>query len=172
MSVACQHPSVFVLTTQHVKCSTCRKILTDTDRILRPLRRGQRIGPAMFMAPRVLDGGKPITRLAARIKDLRNDGRHISSSRARNGTALYVMDDVAAMDGGLENSDASPLGTPETASPERRVAVQQAPADAVAPPTAVAPPPSSRDHASDLLDSAPLFDSDEFRQSTTYREGM
>lgn len=43
-----------------------------------------------FLLPNVVDGGPPITRLAARIKDLRDAGEAIDVIGERHGCAVYA----------------------------------------------------------------------------------
>ena len=129
--------------------------MTDRLRILAALEQGT-VSPVDFAAPNVIDGGKPVMRVAARVKELRDAGYTIRSSRAANGIALYTLE-------ATPESDAAPTGTPEMAAPSV-AAAQQAPADAVAPPAAVAPLPHPCDHASDLLGST-LFETDKFRST-------
>ena len=45
-----------------------------------------------FLAPNVCDGGPPITRLAARIKDSRDAGAKWTVTGERNACAVYVLD--------------------------------------------------------------------------------
>lgn len=58
---------------------------TDKARVLARLEAGP-LHPADFLLPNVCDGGKPILRVAARIKDLRDEGHDIVRP-----TALYVL---------------------------------------------------------------------------------
>jgi hypothetical protein len=66
--------------------------LTQADRVLRRLHYGP-ISPYDFLQP-VVDGGKPILRVAARVQDLRDRGYHISTTTAANGTAVYELTQV------------------------------------------------------------------------------
>jgi hypothetical protein len=119
--------------------------MTDRDRILLRMYRIGSVSPIDFAAPDVCDDGKPIMRVAARIKDLRDRGYTIRSSRAANGTAIYRMESQPENHGNA----ASSAGTPEMAAPSvAMTAVQQEAAS----PAASRVPPSSRDG---LLDSTP-----------------
>lgn len=65
---------------------------TDIVRVLRALARYQRgITPIDFSAPHVIDGGKPMMRLGARICDLRNAGAPIRTDREPNRVARYRL---------------------------------------------------------------------------------
>jgi hypothetical protein len=44
-----------------------------------------------FLLPNVLDGGKPITRLAARMLELREDGHEIQVVGEKHGCAVYRL---------------------------------------------------------------------------------
>jgi hypothetical protein len=68
--------------------------VSQTDRVLALLRaRGDRgVNLTDFSLPGVVDGGKPITRLAARIIELRDRGFFISRTMDANGTARYTLD--------------------------------------------------------------------------------
>lgn len=77
---------------------------TQTARILRALERGP-VTPVDFGAPDVIDGGKPIMRVAARIQDLRDRGYQITTSTAPNGIAIYEME--AGHGSGRENTPQS-----------------------------------------------------------------
>lgn len=80
---------------------------TEKERVLRALLRGQ-VRQSDFAFP-TCDGGKIITRVAARIYDLRKDGHNIPpSTKADDGTAVYRLNLACAtgMSGGDE-SDAS-----------------------------------------------------------------
>jgi hypothetical protein len=66
--------------------------MTQNKRVLRALRRHpQGICQGDFFPPNVLDGGYPITRLAARIKDLREQGHEIEVDGERWGYAVYKL---------------------------------------------------------------------------------
>jgi hypothetical protein len=61
----------------------------QNERVLRALRRGD-VRPTDFLLPDVIDGGKPITRLGARIKDLRDQNFGIETLEVRP-TARYRL---------------------------------------------------------------------------------
>ena len=67
--------------------------MTQVDRVLAAVTRaGARgITAVDFAAPDVIDGGKPIMRVAARINDIRNDGIAIVTDGERNGCAVYKL---------------------------------------------------------------------------------
>lgn len=67
---------------------------TQRDRVLRALHSaGPRgITAVDFQLPTVIDGGAPILRLAARIKDLRDEGHAITVTGERHGCAVYELD--------------------------------------------------------------------------------
>jgi len=69
--------------------------VTQKDRVLAALiaRQDRGITPVDFAAPDVIDNGKPIMRVAARIHDLRQDGIPILEAREPNGTARYTLND-------------------------------------------------------------------------------
>lgn len=80
--------------------------MTQRDRILAALRRGPVNTVAFCQAP-VIDGGKPILRIAARIFDLQQQGYLITTRRRSNATVDYVLV------GGVERSDSEPQETVE-----------------------------------------------------------
>lgn len=63
---------------------------TQVQRIERVLAERGYFNETEFAAPNVLDGGKPIQRVAARIFELRKAGEDIATRRESNGTATYV----------------------------------------------------------------------------------
>lgn len=67
--------------------------MTQRERVLAELRRAAAGGITQvdFFAPHVIDGGTPITRLAARIQELRGQGYTITSSGTRHGCAVYRL---------------------------------------------------------------------------------
>lgn len=69
--------------------------MTQKGRVLELLKkRGQNgITQVDFLAPWVADGGKPITRLAARVLELRDAGFNIENRGTRNGCVVYVLAD-------------------------------------------------------------------------------
>src|SRR4030095_15562487 len=56
-----------------------------------PKRHPERLTQVDFLAPNVIDGYAPITRLAARIKDLRDDGHEIVVDGERYSCAVYKL---------------------------------------------------------------------------------
>ena len=66
--------------------------MTQKQRVLRALERQQGLGVKSidFDAGRVIDGGKPIRRLAARIGELRDEG-YVIRSRTKNGICTYTL---------------------------------------------------------------------------------
>lgn len=68
--------------------------LTDKQRILRfALERGDQGFTAVdFQLPHVADGGKPILRVAARVKDLRDEGFVFHDGGTRNRCKVYILD--------------------------------------------------------------------------------
>lgn len=67
--------------------------MTQTDRVLHALRArgGKGICTTDFLLPAVCDGGAPITRLAARIQDLKQRGYIIATAGERHGCAVYIL---------------------------------------------------------------------------------
>jgi hypothetical protein len=67
-------------------------MMKQTTRVLRALRRHpEGITSVDFLLPNVIDGGRPITRVAARIRDLRNEGHEIVTGGERYGCAVYKL---------------------------------------------------------------------------------
>jgi hypothetical protein len=68
---------------------------TQRDRVLGRLRAAGEAGvsPEDFLLPGVVDGGKPILRLAARIHELVEDGLKIETRRCPNGVTRYALAD-------------------------------------------------------------------------------
>lgn len=66
---------------------------SQNERVLLALMRYPRVSVTDFLAPAVVDGGKPITRLAARINDLRAEGHKIERAGRVNGCASYRLAD-------------------------------------------------------------------------------
>ena len=65
--------------------------MTDRDRVLRHLQKYGSLSPLEFDGSRpVVDGGKPIKRVAARVKELRDMGFPILTQR-KNGMGFYVL---------------------------------------------------------------------------------
>lgn len=67
--------------------------LAQTQRVLQLARKRGRHGITAtdFLLPDVADGGKPITRLAARIRDLQDDGVRFTSGGRRGKCKVYVL---------------------------------------------------------------------------------
>lgn len=66
--------------------------MRQRDRVLRALKRHpDGVCQVDFLLPNVIDGGAPITRLAARVKDLREDGHEIEVNGEKYGCALYRL---------------------------------------------------------------------------------
>lgn len=64
--------------------------MTQRDRLLRALEHGP-VPATAFAAPDVIDGGKPVFRVAARIGELRDAGYEILTTRAPSGVAVYHL---------------------------------------------------------------------------------
>ena len=80
--------------------------MSDTSRIAHHLRSVGEVSPLDFDGGRpIVDGGKPIKRVAARVKELRDEGWKIVTDQ-RDGMALYVLVSEPGQD-------------PNPASPER-----------------------------------------------------
>lgn len=101
--------------------------MKQTDRVLALLQRrgAQGITPIDFLLPGVADGGKPITRLAARIKDLRDAGHRIDSGVA-GGVAVYRLASAASSGPEAQQSAHTPAAAPTGVSPH--IAPRPAPA--------------------------------------------
>lgn len=66
--------------------------MRQRDRVLRALKRHpDGVTQVDFLAPNVIDGGAPITRVAARIRDLRQDGHVIEVNGERYGCVVYRL---------------------------------------------------------------------------------
>jgi hypothetical protein len=66
--------------------------MKQAQRVLRALRRHpDGVTQVDFLLPNVIDGGHPITRLAARIRDLRDQGETIIVDGERYGCAVYKL---------------------------------------------------------------------------------
>lgn len=66
--------------------------MTQRQRVLRALRRHpEGVCQGDFFPPNVIDGGARITRLAARIKDLRDEGHEIEVDGERYGYTVYKL---------------------------------------------------------------------------------
>lgn len=65
--------------------------MSDKARLLAQLRKGP-VAAVDFLAPNVVDGGKPITRLAARKYDLvTKDGLDVREIGKQNNAAVYAL---------------------------------------------------------------------------------
>lgn len=67
--------------------------MTQTERVLRALQAAGDRGVTQvdFSLPDVVDGGPPITRVAARIKDLREHGHMIVGAGIRQSCRVYQL---------------------------------------------------------------------------------
>lgn len=70
-----------------------------TEQQRRVLHAARKAGPrgvcqVDFLAPSVIDGGKPITRLPARIGELQKDGFTFRAGGWRQKTKVFVLDSV------------------------------------------------------------------------------
>lgn len=68
-------------------------LATQTRRVLRALERNPERGVTAvdFQLPDVIDGGKPITRLAARVQDLQDAGYRITAGERRQKCVVYRL---------------------------------------------------------------------------------
>lgn len=82
--------------------------ISQRDRVLAALRHAGPTGLTQidFFAPQVCDHGPPITRLAARIGELRDEGHTITSSGTRNGCAVYRLVSGGAPEAPVEGAHA------------------------------------------------------------------
>lgn len=64
--------------------------MNDKTRFLTRLQKGP-VSVIDFLAPNVIDGLKPITRLAARKYDLIQDGHDVREIGVRNGCSVYGL---------------------------------------------------------------------------------
>lgn len=77
--------------------ATRNKVPTQTDRVLAVLESRARTGHGVNETEfggglgAVVDGGKPIRRVAARIHELRESGYAIDTVKQSNGTATYIL---------------------------------------------------------------------------------
>jgi hypothetical protein len=70
---------------------------TQKQRVLDQLRaHPEGVNETAFAAPWVIDGGKPIQRVAARVFELRQEGFQIRTRRLANGTATYILESEPA----------------------------------------------------------------------------
>jgi len=67
--------------------------VTQSERVLRALQRAGDRGVTQvdFALPDVIDGGPPITRVAARVKDLREHGHMIVAAGTRQQCRVYAL---------------------------------------------------------------------------------
>ncbi len=65
-----------------------------------------------FLAPNVIDYGPPITRVAARIEELRKDGLPIQSGGERDSCRVYILRAVQ-----LPTGPPAPVSAPPTVEP-------------------------------------------------------
>jgi hypothetical protein len=67
--------------------------MTQRERVLTALEAHGVVGVKTtdFLLPDVIDDGSPIIRLAARVKDLRDEGYRIRSYTELNGVCRYVL---------------------------------------------------------------------------------
>lgn len=73
--------------------------MTQSERVLAALRKGP-VNTVHFAQIPVIDGGKPILRIAARVFDLQQQGYLITTRRRSNATVDYVLvGDVDRSDG-------------------------------------------------------------------------
>lgn len=91
--------------------------LSQNQRVLALLRsRGEQgVSPVDFAAPNVVDGQAPIMRLAARIKDLRDDGLPIRDAGWVGPVRRYVLEQPTAAP--EPRDTVSRLFAPEPAKP-------------------------------------------------------
>lgn len=161
--------------------------MTDKQRILARLELGP-VSPVDFAAPNVCDGGKPVMRVAARVKDLRDEGYNIPpAARAENGTAIYILvkdvDEASMITAGEPASSASStsagvIGAP--AEPQRAVPGHAATASRSSSLAETAPEDGPLEPLLGVMDDATasdgspavagsLFDTDEFRNSAHWQ---
>jgi hypothetical protein len=88
--------------------------MTQRDRVLAALRHAGPAGLTQvdFLGPQVCDHGKPITRVAARVNELRDQGFTISSGGTRHGCAVYVLKEQPS----ATTVSADPKGSPMDAA--------------------------------------------------------
>ena len=66
--------------------------MSQKARVLRALQTHPRgITQVDFLLPDVIDGGKPITRVAARVEELADDGYRITDGGTRDECKVYVL---------------------------------------------------------------------------------
>lgn len=83
--------------------------MTQSERVLRALQTAGSRGVTQvdFSLPDVVDGGPPITRVAARVKDLREQGHMIIGAGLRQSCRVYLLVPQAG--------PAAPTGASDTA---------------------------------------------------------
>jgi hypothetical protein len=87
--------------------------LSQKQRVLAVLRHGS-CTQVDWLAPQVIDSGPPITRLAARINELRDDGFDIREAGRRHGCSIYVLALKERADVVVPESPATTLFEPST----------------------------------------------------------
>lgn len=103
-----------------------RHRMTQTERVEQLLRRRGDHGITLvdFLPPETADGGGPLTRLSARVADLRQSGRNIVTEGTRDGFAVYVLRDEQRISAGAPPADTLP-------PTEQQTLVRNAPQSAV-----------------------------------------
>lgn len=94
--------------------------MTQSERVLRALRASGPIGITQgdFLPPNVIDDGPKITRVGARIKDLKDTGYTIASGGTRDGFAVYVIEEVPTPElTSSQGPDGRPDWWPKAAAP-------------------------------------------------------
>ncbi len=93
--------------------------MSQTERVLAQLRKGP-VAAVAFQPPGVIDGGAPIWRIAARVRNLKDRGYEILSERLPDGTAVYRLvsePDVERADGPPASAAASIAPRPDAVAP-------------------------------------------------------
>lgn len=117
---------------------------TDKQRVLEQLQTGRVITLGDFGFPRACDGGKPITRLAARIHDLKADGHPVESMTTTLGSAKVAGYYLKTSSGAVPHARVCDGPAPDGPSESSRVAPANAGAPVrvrTGPPAAPAPTP-------------------------------
>lgn len=89
--------------------------MTQRERILAALRAAGRRGITQvdFLRFPTVDGGPPVTRVAARVQELRDEGLDIVSSGTRDRCAVYVLKELGVSTGPVRSGgpvgDAGPV---------------------------------------------------------------
>lgn len=81
--------------------------LSQKDRVLRMLQRGP-VNTTDFLLPDVVDGRKPILRVAACVCQLRKSGYPIATTEAADGTATYTLTTSDAAAPGSDRTTTAP----------------------------------------------------------------